>query len=179
MSPSTVGYNASPLRTARLLRTVHSLRLCYARLVANPAGHAAYALAVEKYKALLAEWEQHVSRAKRYSEVCLKLTKGAKTIPRPRAITALGELSPLASLVLGLLFSCRRRAARVVGACVRVRVVPVRVAAERTSRVGSRGNRGTQSGLPFVPSALAASLLCFVCRPRESVWRNNSSPTRQ
>ena len=118
MSPSTVGYNASPLRTARSLRTVHSLCLTYARLVADPAGHAAYALAVEKYKALPAEWEQHVSDAECYSEVCLKLTKGAKTIPRVRAITALGELSPLAPLVLCLLFRCRRRAARVVGACV-------------------------------------------------------------
>ena len=117
MSPSTVGYNASPLRTARSLRTVHSLRLTYARLVADPAGHAAYALAVEKYKALLAEWEQHVSDAKCYSEVCLKLTKGAKKIPRVRTITALGELSPLAQFLLGLLFRCRRRAARVVRAC--------------------------------------------------------------
>ena len=57
---------------------------------------------------------------------------------------------------------------------MRVRVVPVRMAAERTSRVSSRGNRGTQSGLPFVPSALAASLLCSVCRPRKSVESNDS-----
>ena len=96
------------------MRTDHSLRLCYARRVADPAGHAAYALAVETYKALLAEWEQRVSGAKRYSDVCLKLTKGATKIPRFHAITAQGEFSPLAPLVLGLLFRCRRRAARVV-----------------------------------------------------------------
>ena len=102
---------------ARSLRTDHSLRLCYARRVADPAGHAAYALAVETYKALLAEWELCMSDAKSYSDVCLKLTKGATKILRFDVISALGELSPLAQFVLGLLFMCRRRAAHVVRAC--------------------------------------------------------------
>ena len=86
--------------------------------MADPEGHTAYARAVEEYKALLAEWEQRMRDAKRYSDVCLKLKKGETTIPHFDVISALGELSPLAEYVLGLLFRCRRRAARVVGACV-------------------------------------------------------------
>ena len=97
---------------ARSLRTDHSQ--FYARPVADPDGHAAYACAVEKYKALLAEWEQRMRDATSYSDVCLKLTKGATTIPRFDVISALGELSPLAVYVLCLLFRCRHRAARVV-----------------------------------------------------------------
>ncbi len=82
--------------------------------MADPAGHAAYNRAVVDYKALLAEWELRMSDAKSYSDVCLKLTKGARKIPRFDVISALGELSPLAPLFLGLLFRCRRRATRVV-----------------------------------------------------------------
>ena len=97
---------------ARSLRTDHSQ--FYARPVADPEGHAAYARAVEEYKALLAEWEQRMRDATSYSDVCLKLTKGATKIPRFDVISALGELSPLAAYFLCLLFRCRRRAARVV-----------------------------------------------------------------
>ena len=97
---------------ARSLRTDHSQ--FYARPVADPDGHAAYACAVEKYKALLAEWEQRMRDATSYSAVGLKLKKGATKIPRFDVISALGELSPLAVYVLCLLFRCRRRAARVV-----------------------------------------------------------------
>ena len=97
---------------ARSLRTDHSQ--FYARPVADPEGHAAYARAVEEYQALLAEWEQRMRDATSYSDVCLKLTKGATKIPRFDVISALGELSPLAAYFLCLLFRCRRRAARVV-----------------------------------------------------------------
>jgi len=54
---------------------------------------AKYVAALEDYKRLLAEWDEHVANAKTYKDVCMKQEHREERLPMPYAISALGEMS--------------------------------------------------------------------------------------
>ena len=54
---------------------------------------AKYVAALEDYKRLLAEWDEHVANAKTYKDVCMKQEHRGERLPMPYAISALGEMS--------------------------------------------------------------------------------------
>ncbi len=54
---------------------------------------AKYVAALEDYQRYLAEWTEHVAKAKTYKDVCMKQEHRGERLPMPYAISALGEMS--------------------------------------------------------------------------------------
>jgi len=54
---------------------------------------AKYVAALEDYKRLLAEWDEHVANAKTYKDVCMKTERDGERLGKPWVISALGEMS--------------------------------------------------------------------------------------